>query len=77
MELLGDVGQVEHHSIRFEIVLISAQDKCMVCAKCIIGLEIFLATPDGPPRWRGQIEAHFGTFGDIVNLSARLVHSLG
>jgi hypothetical protein len=49
----------------------------MVCAECTIGLEIFLATPDGPPFWRGQIEGRFGTFGDIVNLSARLVHSLG
>jgi hypothetical protein len=30
-----------------------------------------LATPNGPPRWRGQVEARFGTFGDIVNLGTR------
>jgi hypothetical protein len=42
-----------------------------------MGLENVLATSDGPPRWRGQMEARFGAFGDIVNLSARLVHSLG
>jgi hypothetical protein len=33
-----------------EIVLVSVQDRCMVCAKCTIGTEIILDTPDGTPR---------------------------
>ena len=33
--------------IHLEIVLITTQDRCTVCAKCTIGLEIILGTPDG------------------------------
>jgi hypothetical protein len=33
-----------------EIVLVSVQDRGMVCAKRTIGLEIFLDAPDGTPR---------------------------
>jgi hypothetical protein len=33
-----------------EVVLISTQDRCMICAKCTIALEIILDTPDGTPR---------------------------
>ena len=40
MELLGDVGHVESHFFRLEIVLMSVQDRCMVCAKHTIGSEI-------------------------------------
>jgi hypothetical protein len=51
MELLADVGQVESLvSIRLEIVLVSMQDRCTVCAKRTIGSEILLDTPDGTPR---------------------------
>jgi hypothetical protein len=42
MELLGVVGQVEAHSIRLEVVLISSLDRGTVCTKCTMGLEIFL-----------------------------------
>jgi hypothetical protein len=38
-----------------------------------MGMEIILGTPDGTPS---QVEAHFGPFGDSVNLSTRLVHGL-
>jgi hypothetical protein len=31
-------------------VLVSAQDRCMVCARRTIGSEIILDVPDGTPR---------------------------
>jgi hypothetical protein len=34
-------------SIHLEIVLISTQERCTVCAECTMGLEIFSGTPDG------------------------------
>ena len=49
MELLGDVGHVESHLSPIGVVLVLVQHRCMVCAKCIIGLEIVLDTPDGTP----------------------------
>jgi hypothetical protein len=36
--------------VRLETVLVSVQDRCMVCAKRTIGSEIILDTPDGSPR---------------------------
>ena len=40
MELLGDVGHVESHSIRLEMVLVLVKDRCTVCAKHTIGSDI-------------------------------------
>ena len=37
-------------SVHWEIVSISTQDMCTVCAKCTMGKEIILGTPDGTPR---------------------------
>jgi hypothetical protein len=37
-------------SVRLEIVLISTQDRCTVCAECTTGKEIALNTPDRTPR---------------------------
>jgi hypothetical protein len=37
-------------SVYLEIVLVSVQDRCMVCVVRAIGLEIILDTPDGTPR---------------------------
>ena len=34
-------------SVSLEKVLASMQDRCTVCAKCIIGSEIILDSPDG------------------------------
>ena len=50
MELLGDVGHVKSRSVRLEMVLVFVQDRCTVCAKRSIGLEILLEAPDGTPR---------------------------
>ena len=49
MEILGEVGHVESHFGRLETVIVSAQDRCMVCAKRAIGSEIVLDAPDGTP----------------------------
>jgi hypothetical protein len=49
MELLGDVAHVESRSVRSMTVLVSVQDRCTVCAKHTIGLEIILDAPDGTP----------------------------
>ena len=43
MQLLGDV-------VMWKIVLVSVQDRFMVCAKYTIGSEIVLDTPDATPR---------------------------
>jgi hypothetical protein len=47
MVVLRDMGQVE--TIYLEIVLISMHDRCMVCAKRTIGLDIILGIADGTP----------------------------
>jgi hypothetical protein len=37
-------------SVLLEMVLVSVQDRCTVCAKCTKGSEIILDAPDGTPR---------------------------
>ena len=39
MELLGDVGHVESHSVRLEMVFVLVQYRCTVCAEHTIGIE--------------------------------------
>jgi hypothetical protein len=56
--------------VRLEIVLMSAQDRCMVCDERTIGLEIILH-PMVLLGDVGQGKAHFGTFGDSVNVITR------
>ena len=50
MEVLGDGVMRNFVSVRLDTVLVSVQDRCMVCAKHTIGSEIVLETPDGTPR---------------------------
>ena len=45
MELLGDGVLWNLISVRLEMVLVSVQDRCMVCAKRTIGPEIILDAP--------------------------------
>jgi hypothetical protein len=45
MELLGDVGHVDLVLVHLEIVLVSVQDRCKVCAKRTTGLDIFWTHP--------------------------------
>jgi hypothetical protein len=37
-------------SIHLEIMIVSVQDRCMVCAERIKGFEFILDAPDGTPR---------------------------
>jgi hypothetical protein len=46
----GDVGHVESHFGRFGDVLVSVQDRYIVCANHTIGSEIALDAPDGTSR---------------------------
>jgi hypothetical protein len=52
------------------------QDRCTVCAKCIIGSEIILDTPKVLIGDEAQLEASFGPSRDSANLDARYVHGL-
>ena len=47
MELLGDEGPVESRFLRLDIVLVSVQDRCTVCAKRTIEVEIVLDALNG------------------------------
>ena len=58
-------------SVHLEVVLVSAQDRCMVCDECTSGIEIFWAHPIVLLANGGQEEARFDPFGDSVNLVAR------
>ena len=61
-------------SVRLEIVLVSVQDRCTVCAKQVS--EIISEAPDGILDDEAQVESSFGLFGDSVSISARQVHGL-
>ena len=55
-------------SFRLETVLVSVQDRCMVCARCTKVILIVLDAPDGTTRSLGdeaQVEARFG-LSDIL-----------
>jgi hypothetical protein len=55
-------------SVRLQIVLVSAQDRCTICAERTIGSEIILMHLMVHLGYMGQVEAHFGPLGDSVNL---------
>ena len=57
-------------------MLISAHDRCTVCAECTTGMEIVLVVLDGTLGVMGQVEARFNLFEDSVNLSATYVYGL-
>jgi hypothetical protein len=63
-------------SIGFETVLASVQDRCSVCVKCTIGIEIVLDELDGLLGDEAQVKARFGPVGDSATLDAGLVHGL-
>ena len=54
-----------------EIVLVSVQDRCTVCAKPTIGLDSVINAPMVLLGDEGQVEARFSSFGDSVIISAR------
>jgi hypothetical protein len=54
-----------------EMLLVSMEDRCRVCTKRIIGLEIILDHPMELLGDVGHLESHFGPFGDGVSVGAR------
>ena len=58
-------------SFSLEIMLVSVQDRCTVCAKHTIGLDIVFNAPMVLLGDEAQLEARFSPFGDIANLDAR------
>ena len=60
-----------HVSVRLETVLVSVQDRCMVCFKCTIGSKTVLDAPMVLLGDEAQVEARFGPFGDSVNVDSR------
>ena len=58
-------------SVCLEIVFVSVQDRCTVCAKRTIGLDVVFNAPMVLLGDEVQVEARFSPFGDSVNLDAR------
>ena len=58
-------------SFLLETVLVSVQDRCMVCARRTIGSKLFWTHPMVPLGHEAQVEACFGPFRDSANLDAR------
>jgi len=62
---------LNHVSVRLEMVLVSVQDRCMVCAKHTIGPETVLDAPMVLLGDEAQVQARFGMFRDSTSLDAR------
>jgi hypothetical protein len=58
-------------SVHLGRVLVSVQDRCMVCIEHTIGSEIVLEAPDGMVDDVRHVKSHFGLFGDSVSIVAR------
>ena len=58
-------------SFHLDIVLVSVQDSCTVCAKRTIGSESVLDAPMVLLGDEAQVEARFGLFGDTANVDSR------
>ena len=59
-----------HVLVCLEMVLVSVQDRCMVCAKRTIGPETILDALMVLLGDEAQVEARFGPFGDSDNLDS-------
>jgi hypothetical protein len=57
--------------VHLEIVLVSVQDRCTVCAKRTIGSEIILDASNVLLGHEDQLESRFDMFRDSANLDAR------
>ena len=60
-----------HVLVHLEMVLVSVQDRCVVCAKRTIGLETILDAPMVLLGFEAQVKARFGLFSDSASLDAR------
>ena len=68
MQLLGEWVMLNLVLIRLDMVLVSVQDRCTVCAKHTIHSGIILDTPMVLLGDETQVDAHFGLFGHTANL---------
>ena len=60
-----------HILIHLEMVLVSLQDRCKVCAKHTMAQKPFWTHQMVLLGDEAQVEAHFGPFGYSANLDAR------
>jgi hypothetical protein len=77
MDLLGDGVKWKLILVHSEIVLINTQDRCMVCTERAIGSKILLGRIEGLLGDVGQMEAHFGFFGDLSRTCNKLKNCFG
>ena len=56
--------------VRLEMVLVSVQDRCMVCTKRTIGLETVLDAPMVLLGDEAQVQARFSLFRDSTSLDS-------
>ena len=71
MELLGVWVMLNLVSIRLDTVLVSVQDRCMVCAKHTMAQISFWTYQMILLGDEAQVEVRFGPFGDTANLDSR------
>ena len=71
MVILGDVGHVESRSVRLEMVLVLAQDRCTVCANVPYAQKSYWTHPMVLLGDEAQVDARFCPFGDSANVDAR------
>ena len=69
MELLGDVGLMESCTDRLEIVLVSVEDRCTVCAKRCIGLDIVFNATMVLLGDKAQVKAPFSPLEIVLLLT--------
>ena len=62
---------LNHVLVRLEMVLVSVQDRCMVCDKRTLGPEIVLDAPMVLLGDEAQVQARFGLFVDSISPDAR------
>ena len=60
-----------HVSVHLELVLVSVQDRCMVCAKRTLGLETVLDAPMVLLGDKAQVQARFDLFRASTSLNKR------
>ena len=59
-----------HILVRLEMVLVSLQDRCKVCAKHTMVQKSFWTHQMVLLGDEAQVKAHFGLFGDSANLDS-------
>ena len=70
MQLLGEWVMSNLILIHLEMVLVSVQDRCTVCAKRTIGSEAIFDATMVLLGDKAQVKARFGLFSDSASLDA-------